>query len=404
MKSNKIFTKFSLCLILISVTPVMGQWTKTNWPAANNFFDLYSSQNKVFVRAWDSLNGGRTFMTSDNGTTWSLIASADSGFDILSIILLNNGIFAGTWDGLFRSPVGEIKWSAVTSSGLTSGQTISALSMVNATLFCGTVGSTFKSSDNGNSWSELKSGIPANARIRSIVVSGATIFAGSDTNGVFVSVNDGSSWTLSNTGLIDRHIVQLAVMGTKVFAVTLKGVFVSNRGVSGWVASSSTLKNCNCLLVANDRIYAGTDSSGVYLSADSGETWTSFSTGLPAATRVWSMASTSEAIIAGTSNGIWRIQSSAGVKKSNNQFNNSKPKFSINNRTTVRIEYVFDRPQTAHVMLVDLNGKIVKSFVYKNSESGLQCILFDTKSVTPGSYILRLSVGPMVYQKCVIIQ
>jgi hypothetical protein len=58
-------------------------WTQTNWPASNSLFNLYSCQDKVFARIWDSFNGGRMFLTSNKGINWTQISFADSNIDIL---------------------------------------------------------------------------------------------------------------------------------------------------------------------------------------------------------------------------------------------------------------------------------------------------------------------------------
>jgi hypothetical protein len=184
--------------------------------------------------------------------------------------------------------------------------------MSDTTLFAGATGHIYKSSDNGNTWTEVSSGIPANACMTSIVASGNAIFAGSDSNGAFITTNGGTSWTAINSGLTDTHISQLATLGTKLFAVTLNGVFVSNNNGTSWAADSSGLEDINCFVVVNNQLFAGTDDSGVYLSADSGQTWTSVSPEMPADTRVWSLAAGSNAIFAGTSYGVWRMPINTG--------------------------------------------------------------------------------------------
>jgi hypothetical protein len=96
-------------------------------------------------------------------------------------------------------------------------------------------------------------------------------------------------------------------MGTRLFAVTLGGVFVSDNIGASWTVDSSGLNNVNCLLVVNNQLLAGTDDSGVYLSVGSSETWTSFSSGLPASTRVGSLAASNNSVFAGTDSGVWRV-------------------------------------------------------------------------------------------------
>jgi len=146
-----------------------------------------------------------------------------------------------------------------------------------------------------------------NARITSIVASGNAIVAGSDSNGVFITTNGGTSWTAINSGLADTHISQLVTLGTRLFAVTLNGVFVSDNNGTSWAADSSGLENMNCFVVVNNQLFAGTDDNGVYLSVDSGETWAPVSPEMPANTRVWSLAASSDSIFAGTSSGVWRM-------------------------------------------------------------------------------------------------
>ncbi len=306
MKKTLVHAALSLFMLNVFTTAVYPQWIQTNWPASNSYFNLYTSQDMVFSRIWDSINGGRMFLTADNGTNWIQSSSADSDIDILSIVVLNDNILVGTWNGFYLSPLDGTNWAAVTPTGIPEDTAIWSITMIDTTLFAGTTGNIYKSSDNGNTWTEVSSGIPVNARITSLVASGNTIFAGSASDGVFITTNGGTSWTAINSGLVDTHISQLAAMGTKLVAVTLNGVFASDNNGLSWEADSSSLKNINCFVVVNNQLFAGTDDSGVYFSIDSGATWTSASSGMPTNTRVWSLAASSEDIFAGTSSGVWR--------------------------------------------------------------------------------------------------
>lgn len=308
MKKNLVHAALSLFMLIFSTTSVYPQWMQTNWPESNSFFDLYTRQDTVFARIWDSLNGGRMFLTANSGASWTQISSADSDIDVLCIVMLNdNRLLAGTWNGFYLSPSDGTNWNAVTPTGIPEDTAIGSISMIGTTLFAGTTGKIYKSSDNSNSWIEVSSGIPVNARITSIVANGNAIFAGSASNGVFITTNGGTSWTAINSGLTDTHISQLAVMGNKLFAVTLNGVFVSGDNGMNWEADSSNLENINCLVVVNNQLFSGTDDSGVYLSVDSGATWTPVSAGMPTNIRVWSLAASSDDLYAGTSSGVWRM-------------------------------------------------------------------------------------------------
>jgi hypothetical protein len=352
MKKNLVRAAFSLFMLMVFTTSAYPQWVQTDWPASNSFFDLYAGQGMVFARTWDSLNGGRVFLTADSGTNWDQMSSADSDIDVLSIVIWDDNILAGTWNGFYLPTLDDTDWSwhVVTPTGIPADTAILSTAVIGDTLYAGAIGHIYESSaDDPNIWTEAGTGIPANVRITCIATNGNAIFAGSDSNGVFIATNDGASWTAMNFGLADTHISQLTAMGTKLFAVTSKGVFVSDvndvsyvsdadgpiwvsdpngttwllgpngtawtsdAGHTIWVADSSGLKNVNCLLAADDLLLAGTDANGVYLSADSGLTWTPFSSGMSDDTRVWSLVASSDNlfIFAGTDSGVWRIPSSA---------------------------------------------------------------------------------------------
>ncbi len=403
MKKNLVHAALSLFMLIVFTTSVYPQWIQTNWPAGNSLSCLYADQNKVFARTWDSLNGGRMFFSIDNGTNWNQICPADSNNDILSIVTIAGSMLAGTWNGFYQSTSGGASWNAVTPTGIPANTVIWSVAMITANLFAGTMGSIYKSTDSGATWTEVKSGIPANARIRSIVARGSAIFAASDTNGVFMTANGGTSWTAVNSGLTDKRIFQLAAMGTKLFAVTLKGVFISGNSVTSWAANGSSLKNINCFLVVNNQVFAGTDSSGVYLSADSGATWTAFGSGMPAGARVWSLAASGNNIFAGTGSGVWRIPFSINAVTTSGtaRLTCSRLRFKRQNGSRTTIEFALSGPETVDIEVYDLCGNKLLSLVHERFGAGLQHVSCNTGSIAPGSYIIRLTAGMAMYQRTV---
>jgi len=162
-------------VLALFTTSAHAQWMQTNWPTSKNYFKLYSGQNSVFARTWDSLNGGRTFVTSDSGSNWKQISSADSNIDILSLVMLNNKITAATWNGFYRANLGDTGWNAVTPTGIPADSAIWSVAMINAVLYAGAMGDIYKSADSGTTWTRADSGIPTNARITSFVSAGSTI-------------------------------------------------------------------------------------------------------------------------------------------------------------------------------------------------------------------------------------
>jgi hypothetical protein len=284
-----------------------AQWTKTIWPADSSYFSLVASDAAVLARTWDPLNGGRVFFTADDGASWTQSSAADTDIDILSIVPLNdNNILAGTWSNSYRSPSGGKGWDVLSPTGIPADTAIRSMALIDSALFAGTTGDIYKSSDNGNAWTEVKTGLPTNATVFSMVGSGNTVYAGTDTSGVFVTKNGGANWAAANSGLTDLHISQLALVGSRLFAVTLNGVFSSDDGATSWTPDKSTLQGVNGYLVLDNQLLAGTDAQGAYFSSDGGTSWSPLGSGLPDGTRIWSLAAGRASLYAGTNSGVWR--------------------------------------------------------------------------------------------------
>jgi hypothetical protein len=385
-------------------------WEQTNWPTSNSFFSLYTSKNKVFARIWDSFNGGRMFLSTDDGTNWTQIGSADSSIDILYIVMLESRILAGTWNGFIQSTDDGTTWNAVTPTGISADTAIWSIVMINTTLFAGTTGNIYKSSDNGITWTELGSGIPVDARITSIVTSGDNIFAGSASDGVFKSTNSGTSWTAINSDLTDTHISQLVVLDNKLFAVTLTGVFISENGGTSWAADNSGLKNVNCFVVVNGKLFAGTDDDGVHSSVDRGATWTSFSSGIPANTRIWSLAISSDSIFAGTSSGVWVTASPTNIEVETEipvpltftlSQNYPNP---FNPTTTIQYDIPAVGVQNfVSIRIFDIMGREVATLVNETKEAGSYEVQFDASKLASGVYFYRLQAGTFAQVKKMIL-
>ena len=114
---NKILVRAALGVFILVVltSSAFPQWVQTNCPIGNSFSELYANQGNVFARTW-KVDGGHLFLTEDNGTNWTEISSPES--DILSLVILDDEILVGTWDGLYRSMLTEISWEKLTVTGI----------------------------------------------------------------------------------------------------------------------------------------------------------------------------------------------------------------------------------------------------------------------------------------------
>lgn len=377
--------------------PFSDSWVETNWTETNSFFNLSSSQNEVFARIWDSFGGGRMFLAANDGKSWTPIASADSSVDILSIIMLESGMLAGTWNGFYQSTDDGATWNALAPTGIPADAPIWSVEKVNATLYAGLTGAVYTSIDNGSTWTALGSGIAAGARITSLVASGDALYAGSTSHGVFKWTNGGTSWMAINTNLTDKHISQLVALDNQLVALTLTGVYLSSNGGASWAADTSGLKKVNCMVTVNDRVIAGTDGNGTFLLDNNGVTWNTFNMGMPADARIWSLAINRDGIFAGTSSGIWFLSSP-------NTVNGVKD---MTVPTTIRLEQNYPNPfktsttisfyvpsqSYVSLKIYDMQGREVATLIAEETAPGYYSRNWNATGLSSGIYVCRLQAG-----------
>jgi hypothetical protein len=124
-------------------------------------------------------------------------------------------LFAGTGGGVFLSTNNGTSWS-IASSGMPTDGSVSALAVSpvsggsGSNLIAATYGrGIFLSTNNGASWTAVTLGLSTNAYVRCLAVGGTSVYAATD---------NGTSWT--TTGPMNNNVTRLAADGNNVFAGT----------------------------------------------------------------------------------------------------------------------------------------------------------------------------------------
>ncbi len=182
--------------------------------------------------------------TTDGGATWSPILSGISGGPVTDLVLAGSTLYATTsYNGMFRSSDGGASWATV-DMGSDAKDTFSvAVDLSNpSVIYVGRhMGRIMKSTDAGGHWQTVICD-PAPRNVSTLRVHRQrpeTVYAGTE-GGFFVSTDGGQTWNPRNTGLTGQSISAIEVDDQDPFT-----------------------------------FYVGTSTTGLWKTADGGQTWSS---------------------------------------------------------------------------------------------------------------------------------
>ncbi|MGD1043957.1 MAG: choice-of-anchor D domain-containing protein, partial [Bacteroidota bacterium] len=394
MKNLSIFS--AICIVTLSLfsSTLQAQWTQPTPPYRyrGDVSSFTISGSNMFLGT--SADG--VFRTTDNGSNWVKTNNGLTNLSINTLISKGSSLFAGTSNGVFLSTDNGSNWTAV-NTGLPD-TTIKAFTICGLKLYVATSkGSIFHSTNDGANWTQ-DTGITAS----SLSASGSNILAGSyhsndsganwipvqwnlrgfsqgsfymgaiidstifenipASGGGFIAytTNNGSNWstnfccnsisvvttdssnlyvgttkddwghvasilmstdkgtsstTISN-GITCTSIRHITAKGTTILAETEVGVFLSTNTGSSWTLVNNGLMvptlwssyNVQAMAKYDSIMFAGTKASGIIVSTNYGSSWSNATdefSGFPN-TMVRALMINDSAVFAGTNNGIYR--------------------------------------------------------------------------------------------------
>jgi ligand-binding sensor domain-containing protein len=229
------------------------------------------------------------FLSTD-GYTWTEVNSGLKSLFIRGLGVAGTNLFAGTDDGgVFLSTNNGADWNAA-NAGLRASYVGALIAGSSGTsdLFAGTPGyGAFRSTDNGAHWTAVDSGL-ADKVVRAFALSGNNLFAGTE-GGIFVSSNNGLSWMVADSSLLNTHVRAFVGSDTNLFAGTSgKGVFRSTDSGMTWTAVNNGLTSLSVFALGAGPDYGAAGSTnlyaaswGVFLSTNNGGSWAQIGHGLP---------------------------------------------------------------------------------------------------------------------------
>ena len=227
---------------------------------------LYVPQKPISI-IYHSVDGGRTWMSFDNGIPFEATVS--------SFLVINNEIFAATDNhGIYLIKDGERAWKRI-DEDLPKDVDINAFSFVGDSFVIGTLKHGIMLSKNrGKNWHYPK--IPTNnIPIRCLHTKKDILFAGTD-NGIYRSLDSGNTWEYLWKGV---QVNGFAEVNDKIFAALMNGAIMTNDDGANWkyVYKPHTLHDIS---TDGERIFAMTLGDGLKKSSNDGLTWERVNDGL----------------------------------------------------------------------------------------------------------------------------
>ena len=264
-------------------------WSKVTNAAFNTavITSLVKAGNtRVFVAVRE--NG--VFFSENSGDTWNDFNDVNTlniaGTSALSFNQGTNELSVINTNGIFRTAVAaSAPVAAYTSitTGIPAATAIRSISNNGSVWFLGTDKGVFLTLSTPINWTAVNTGIPT-LNVNAVVALQNTLVAGTNGEGIFKASVANPSWAANNFGFNNLATYAMVCKGEAlIIAATEKGVYVSKDLANSYKRSNKGLTdslNVNDLAFYGTKLLAATKSGGVFISADSGATWTGFNTGL----------------------------------------------------------------------------------------------------------------------------
>ena len=307
-----------ITLGVVTVSTSNAQWARTNFPDGLQS-SLLGAEGDIIYAAVSAGGEGGVERSLDGGDTWTNIGGGlPVGFGENNRWFLNGGD-----PGVYASSDSGKTW--IFCYGFENAGYPGAFASYGTNIIVGTQNGVYLLADSNivRSSEATRLDPSMTAVIKALAWNGSELIAGGYP-GIFISLDSGKNWAQSDNGLTESNIYSLAVLGSNILAATDSGIFLSKNNGASWLPSNTGLKDTDRSLlimtlgVSGPLIFAGssprgqginTELGGIYLSRDSGITWSPIDSGISDRTQYFtvpSVALTEEYLFISTDIGVWR--------------------------------------------------------------------------------------------------
>ena len=284
--------KIILIFLIISFSGIiLGQWEQTAGPQGSNILSFYSPDQKIL---FTGSFGNGIFESVNLGAKWINNSSGLFNANLLYVYSFTsdgNYLFAGTQNGVYRTPANIQSW--VPSNSGIENTIVLALTFISKStnntkyLIAGTSNGIYISTNSGVNWSASSLTYWVSA-LAYKTKNGNSLFATTSGNGVYRSDDFGATWVNISSSLPASLLAEdVLVVDNKIIISTYQyGVYLSTNNGSSWTLINNGLPtngsnpiDTRSLTFFDNNLYVGTN-YGVYKSTNYGTKWTAVNTGL----------------------------------------------------------------------------------------------------------------------------
>jgi len=391
---------FIFIISFLSFSLTHSQWVQTpNLVTGGNMNGITSAfievNGKILVGG-ESTFGPFLCATTNSGTSW-VTSFNGIGAPVLSIAASGNRLLASSATTMYASTDTGRTWTN-SSSGLASFTGAYAIVSFGNTVFAGTTAGTYMSTNNGQQWTQRD----ASTWYWTLGIFGSTLFGATGNFGkMFSSTDDGMTWNSVSIGVTDYNVSQIIVAGGNIYCATSwAGIRMSSDGGTNWSKiTPDSLNNIYTVRVNGSDILAGSDNGRVWVSNNSGQSWTNISADIPSGNVIKGFVySGNYALVAVRQNRVWRRPLSEITSVS--EIKSSLPtKFSLEQNfpnpfnPTTNIGFQISEYGFVSLKVFDVLGKEVSTLVNENLSAGKFSVDWNTENIPSGMYFYKLTTN-----------
>jgi hypothetical protein len=274
-------------------------WSAVNTGITNNVVTCFTTNGTVIAVGTD---GGGVFVSINNGGSWTAANTGLTNLSVNALAISGTTIFAGTDSGIFTANTSVPVWSQA-NTGLTN-TIINGFATNAGVVYAATNNGVYTSPDASVTWTSANTGLADT--VTAIAVFNNKLYAGNHKNGIYKSNSLSTiSWSMFNTGFNNLEAHTVYNSGLLVVVATNKGLYVSRDLAASYQSANANLTDSlhiTSLTFAGTKLFVATQYGGIFVSPDTGRTWTTANMGL-STLNIKRIISTNSMIVAAATNG-----------------------------------------------------------------------------------------------------